>query len=55
MAKGSPGNLAIVKIVKPEREAEEPTEIDIIGSLVSNYGMNGENLARQILSFMNFR
>ena len=55
MAKGSPGKLAIVKIAKPERKAEEPTEIDIIESLVSNYGMTGENLARQILLFMDFR
>ena len=42
---------------QPDREAkrkltEEPSaDFDIIGVLLSNYGMTGENLVRQILSF----
>ena len=47
-------------IAKPDQKAqikrtEEPTEIDIIGGLISNYSLTGENLARQILSYMDFR
>ena len=37
------------------KRTEEPTEIDIIGGLISNYSLTGENLARQILSYMDFR
>ena len=37
------------------KRTEEPTEIDIIGGLISNYSLTGENLARQILSSMDFR
>ena len=41
---------------KPKIEpTKECTDFDVIGVLLSNYGMTGENLARQILSFMDFR
>ena len=54
------GEKAIAQNAKPDQKAqikrtEEPTEIDIIGGLISNYSLTGENLARQILSYMDFR
>ena len=54
------GEKAIAQNAKPGQKAqikrtEEPTEIDIIGGLISNYSLTGENLARQILSYMDFR
>ena len=44
-----PENL---KISKRKRELEEPRNFDIVGSLLRNYGMTGENLVRDIFSYM---
>ena len=49
------GEKAVAKIVKPDQKLQESTKIDIIASLLSNYGMTGQNLAREILSYMDFR
>ena len=37
---------------KRKLEVEEPRNFDIIGTLVCNYGMTGENLVRKIFSYM---
>ena len=46
-----PENLDIKKR-KRKLEVEEPSNFDIIGTLVCNYGMTGENLARKMFSYM---
>ena len=46
-----PDNLDIKKR-KRKLEVEEPSNFDIIGTLVCNYGMTGENLVRKIFSYM---
>ena len=40
--------------VKRKRKNTEPMEFDMIGILLSNYGMTGENLVREIFFNMNF-
>ena len=49
------GEKAVAKIVKPDQKLQESTKIDVIAVLLSNYGMTGQNLAREILSYMDFR
>ena len=49
------GEKALAKIVKPDQKFQESTKIDIIADLLCDYGMNGQNLAREILSYMDFR
>ena len=44
-----PENL---EIAKRKRELEEPRNFDIIGTLLCNYGMTGDNLVRDIFSYM---
>jgi len=44
-----PENL---KIAKRKRELEEPRNFDIVGTLLRNYGMTGDNLVRDIFSYM---
>ena len=46
-----PDNLDIEKR-KRNMKVEEPSNFDIIGTLVCNYGMTGENLVRKIFSYM---
>merc|ERR1712210_447160 len=46
-----PENLDI-NVRKRKLEVEEPSNFDIIGTLVCNYGMTGENLVRKIFSYM---
>jgi len=46
-----PENLYLTKR-KRKLELEEPRNFDIIGTLVCNYGMTGENLVRKIFSYM---
>ena len=46
-----PDNLDIKKR-KRKLKVEEPSNFDIIGTLVCNYGMTGENLVRKIFSYM---
>ena len=46
-----PENLDMIE-EKRKLELEEPSNFDIIGTLVSNYGMTGENLVRNIFSYM---
>ena len=46
-------NLDIRK-TKRKLELEETRNFDIIGTLICNYGMTGENLVRQIFSYMDF-
>ena len=46
-----PESLDITKN-KRKRESEEPRNFDVIGTLVCNYGMTGENLARKMFSYM---
>ena len=46
-----PNNLNVKKR-KRKLEVEEPSNFDIIGTLVCNYGMTGENLVRKIFSYM---
>jgi hypothetical protein len=46
-----PENLDMTK-GKRKLELEEPSSSDIIGTLVSNYGMTGENLVHKIFSYM---
>ena len=49
------GEKTVTKIAKPDQRLQESTKIDIIASLLCNYGIIGQNLAREILSFMDFR
>ena len=37
---------------KRKSELEEPRDFDILGTLVCNYGMTGENLVREIFSYL---
>ena len=46
-----PENFDITKKNR-KMESEEPRNFDIIGTLVCNYGMTGENLVRKIFSYM---
>ena len=46
-----PENLDMIE-EKRKLELEEPSNFDIIGALVSNYGMTGENLVHKIFSYM---
>ena len=46
-----PENLDMTE-EKSKLELEEPSNFDIIGTLVSNYGMTGENLVHKIFSYM---
>ena len=39
-------------ITKRKRKLEEPRNFDIIGNLICNYGMTGQNLVRDIFSYM---
>ena len=49
------------KIEQPEtldismrkRKLEEPRNFDIVGNLLCNYGMTGQNLVRDIFSYTN--
>ena len=41
-----------VDITKRKRKLEEPRNFDIIGNLICNYGMTGQNLVRDIFSYM---
>ena len=41
-----------LEISKRKCELEEPRNFDIVGSLLRNYGMTGENLVRDIFSYM---
>ena len=49
------GEKAVAKIAKPDQKLQESTKIDIIATLLCNYGMTGQNLAQEILSYMDFR
>ena len=42
------------KVKRKRKNTEEPMEFDMIGILLSNYGMTGENLVREVFSNMNF-
>ena len=42
------------KVKRKRKNTEEPMEFDMIGILLSNYGMTGENLVREIFFNMNF-
>ena len=55
IAKKAIGEKAVDKIVKPDQKLQESTKIDIIAVLLSSYGIIGQNLAREILSYMDFR
>ena len=46
----TPENFAINE--RKTRKLEDPENVDIIGSLLCNYGLTGENLAREIFSYM---
>ena len=46
----TPKNFGINK--RKTRKLEDPENFDIIGSLLCSYGMTGENLARDIFSYM---
>jgi len=46
----TPENFDINK--RKTRKLEDPENFDIIGSLLCNYGLTGENLARKIFSYM---
>ena len=46
---------AVVNIAKPDEKFQESTKIDIIAGLLCNYGMTGQKLSREILSYMDFR
>ena len=46
----TPKNFDIDK--RKTRKLEDPENFDIIGSLLCSYGMTGENLARDIFSYM---
>ena len=46
-----PDNSDITK-KKRKLESEEPRNFDIIGTLMCNYGMTGENLVRKMFSYM---
>merc|ERR1712051_422066 len=46
-----PENFVITK-KKRKLESEEPRNFDIIGTLVCNFGMTGENLVRKMFSYM---
>lgn len=48
----TPENFDISKRKKPK--LEDPENFDIIGTLLCNYGLTGESLARQIFSYMDF-
>jgi len=48
----TPENFDIDK--RKTRKLEDPENFDIIGSLLCNYGLTGENLAREIFSYMDF-
>ena len=37
---------------KRKSELEDPRNFDILGTLVCNYGMTGENLVREIFSYL---
>ena len=37
------------KVKRKRKNTEEPLEFDMIGILLSNYGMTGENLVRELL------
>ena len=39
-------------IAKRKRKLQEPKNFDIVGNLLCNYGMTGENLVRDIFSYM---
>ena len=41
-----------LEITKRKRKLEEPDNFDIVGNLLCNYGMTGENLVRDIFSYM---
>ena len=43
------------KFVKPDQKLQESIKIDIIEVLLSKFGMTGQNLAQEILSYMDFR
>ena len=42
------------KVKRKRKNTEETLEFDMIGILLSNYGMTGENLVREIFFNMNF-
>ena len=44
--------LENLEIPKRKRELEEPRIFDIVGNLLSNYGLTGCNLVRDIFSYM---
>ena len=44
-----PENL---EIPKRKREFVEPSNFDIVGNLLCNYGMTGSNLVRDIFSYI---
>ena len=41
-------------ISKRKRKSEEPKNFDIIGVFLSDYGLTGQNIALQILSYLDF-
>ena len=41
-----------LEITKRKRKLEVPDYFDIVGNLLCNYGMTGENLVRDIFSYM---
>ena len=41
-----------LEISKRKRKLEVPENFDIVGNLLCNYGMTGENLVRDIFSYM---
>ena len=41
-----------LEITKRKRKLEEPENFDIVGYLLSNYGMTGKNLVHDIFSYM---
>jgi hypothetical protein len=41
-------------VKRKRKNTDEPTEFDMIGIFLSNYGMTGENLVREIFFNLNF-
>ena len=39
-------------ITRSKRNLEEPRNFDIVGNLLCNYGMTGQNLVHEIFSYM---
>ena len=41
-----------LEVSKRKLKLEEPRSFDIVGNLLCNYGMTGENLVHEIFSYM---